>query len=185
MTDMQNDPVDHTQQTPKPPHVGHVEKGPAAESHAILRSMMTPDEVILRHATISTGIYWKGCAVLVLGILVMFKAFSVGVLLLCVGLLSLFIAHLTRHFLLLAATNKRVIMRAGIINLDVLQLRYSKIESVELAWTIVGQFLGYASVVITGTGSRVVIIPFIKDAIAFRQAMNEELLKREGNGTDE
>lgn len=153
--------------------------GPAAESHAILQSMLTPDEKIIRHATISPGIYWKGIALLGLALLVLIKAFNLGVFLLLVTAIILVIAHLTKHFLLLAATNKRIIMRGGIMNLDVIQLRYSKVESVEVAWTIMGQFLGYASVVITGTGSRVVVIPYVADAAQFRETINQQLMARE------
>lgn len=178
MTDEYQNP-DHPDHKPQPQRDPKRAVGPAAESHAILRSMLTPDERILNHAIISPGIYWKGIAVLAVALLMCLKAFNLGVFLLLVAIVILTIAHLTKHFLLLSATNKRVIMRAGIMNLDVIQLRYSKIESVELAWTIIGQFLGYASVVITGTGSRVVVIPFIADAVQFREAVNQQLMARE------
>lgn len=178
MTDEYQNP-DHPDYKPQPQRAKR--SGPAAESHAILRSMLTPDEQVLHHAAISPGIYWKGIGLLAIALLMCVKAFNLGVFLLIVTAITLVIAHLTKHFLLLAATNKRIIMRAGIMNLDVIQLRYSKIESVELSWTIIGQFLGYASVVITGTGSRIIIIPFIADAIKFREVVNQQLMAREGD----
>ena len=184
MTDEYQNP-DHPDHKPRPQRRLKRGAGPAAESHAILRSMLTPDEKILNHATISPGIYWKGIAVLAIALLLCLKAPPLGLFMLLVTVIILTIAHLTKHFLLLAATNKRVIMRAGIMNLDVIQLRYSKIESVELAWTIIGQFLGYATVVITGTGSRVVMIPFVADALQFREAVNQQLMAREDLPDDE
>jgi len=186
MTDFPPNPDDPTTKPkPKPrtkASVAGINAGPAAESHAILQGMLTPDEKIIHHVTISPGIYWKGFAVLTIAILLMLLSPVLGLYLAVVSGIMLLIAHLTKHFLLLAATNKRIIMRAGILNLDVIQLRYSKIESVELAWTLIGQFIGYASVVITGTGSRIIIIPFVKDAIAFRNATNEQLIAREESG---
>jgi len=116
---------------------------------------------------------------LVVAILVMLKAFVLGCFLLLVAGIILLVAHMTKYFLLLAATDKRILVRSGIINLDVIQMRYSKIESVELAWTIMGQLLGYASVVISGTGQRVTIIPYVADAIKFREKMTQILLDKD------
>lgn len=152
---------------------------PSAPGQNILASMLMPDEKMIHRVSISTGIYWKGLTLLVIALLVMLKAFALGVFLLLVSAVTLGIAHLTKHFLLLAATDKRVLIRSGIINLDVIQMRYSKIESVELAWTIIGQLLGYASVVISGTGQRVIIIPFVADAVRFREKMTQILLERD------
>lgn len=157
----------------------HIPARPSAPAQKIITSMLMPDEKVLRVVTISPGIYWKGLTVLVIAILLFLKWPPLGVLLLVVSGLMLLIAYLTKHFLLLAATNKRVFIRSGIINLDVIQMRYSKIESVELAWTLMGQFLGYSSVVITGTGQRVSIIPFVADGVQFREEMTKILLDKD------
>ena len=138
-----------------------------------------PGEQVVSMAVISGGIYWKGIALFIVSVLVMLKAFSLGAFLMFVSLLMLSIAYLTKYYLLLGATNKRVIIRSGIVNLDVIQLRYSKVESVEQSWTIIGQILHYASVVITGTGRRVVVIPFVANAAEFRSAINAILMRRE------
>lgn len=152
---------------------------PSAPAHNILASMLMPDEKIIHQVSISSGIYWKGLTLFVVAILVMIKAFALGCFLLVVSGVVLLVAHLTKYFLLLAATDKRIFIRSGIINLDVIQMRYSKIESVELAWTIMGQLLGYSSVVITGTGQRVTIIPYVADAIKFREKMTKILLDKD------
>lgn len=152
---------------------------PSAPLKPAVEGMLLPDEHLIRVVTISPGIYWKGLTVLVIALLLFIKWPPLGILFLIVSGLMLLIAHLTKHFLLLAATDKRILMRSGIINLDVIQLRYSKIESVELAWTLIGQFLGYASVVITGTGQRVTIIPFVADALQFREEMSAILLEKD------
>lgn len=152
---------------------------PSAGAHQILKSMLVPDEQIVRMAAISPGIYWKTIFMLALSVLMLIFAFNLGLFLLLVTAIMFAIAALTKHFLLLGATNKRVIIRGGIINLDVIQMRYSKIESVELAWTIIGQILGYASVVITGTGNRTVVVPFVANAAQFRATMMEILMKKD------
>lgn len=157
---------------------------PSAPAFAMAESMLLPNERLVRVASISPGIYWKGIALFVISLIVMVLAFPLGVFLCLVSLMMLGLAFLARAYLLLAATDKRVIVRHGILFLDIIQLRYSKIESVELAWTLIGELLGYASVVITGTGNRVTVIPFVSDAVEFRRAMNEILLARESSVLD-
>jgi hypothetical protein len=152
---------------------------PSADAQAILESMLMPGEKIMALAAISNGIYWKGIVLFIVSFVIIFMAFALGAFLMFVSLLMLSIAYLTKYYLLLGATNKRIIIRSGIVNFDVIQLRYSKIESVELAWTIMGQIFRYASVVITGTGRRVVVIPFVSNAAEFRGIISEILMRKE------
>ena len=72
-----------------------------------------------------------------------------------------------------------MLLRYGIIKLEVVQIHHRKIESVELGWTILGQILGYASVMITGTGSRVSVIPWIANAPQFRKELEAIVLEIE------
>lgn len=144
-----------------------------------LQSIMMPDEKLLQVAQISPGIYWKGVVMFVFGAIVMTQALALGGFFMFVSVLMLSVSYLTKYFLLLAATDKRIIIRAGIINLDTIQFRYTKLESVELSRTIIGQILGYASVVITGTGSRITVVPFIANASQFREALNKILFDQD------
>lgn len=137
-----------------------------------LNSILMPDEKLLCVAEVSVGIFWKCAVMLVFSLVMLVVATPLGVFFSLVTLIMFIVAYLTKYFLLLAATDKRVIIRCGIINLDTIQFRYTKLESVELARTIIGQILGYASVVITGTGSRVTVIPFIANASKFRETLN-------------
>ncbi len=117
-------------------------------------------------AAFSFGLQWQ--------LLLLFGTFLAGK-----TVVMFIIAYLTRHYLLLAATDKRVIIRVGILNLEVIQLRYSKVESSEVASTIPGRFLGYSSVYISGTGGHTLAVPFIENATAIRNAITEILLHRD------
>jgi len=52
----------------------------------------------------------------------------------------------------LAVTNKRVIAKTGFIKRNSLDLRLTKIESVEVDQGILGRLLGYGTITLTGTG---------------------------------
>jgi membrane protein implicated in regulation of membrane protease activity len=152
------------------------------QPHEHIRQLLLDGEEVIRVARIHPAIYWKGGAVLLLGLLLLFPATNLGLFLIFVATLVLCAAYLTQHFLMLALTTKRVLIRYGIIKLEVVQIHHRKIESVELGWTILGQIWGYASVMITGTGSRVSVIPYIADAPQFRKELEQILLDIEENG---
>lgn len=140
---------------------------------------MTEDENFLAMARIHGAIYWKGVALAIFGMLLLLTfAFSLGVFLIFVGVVMLVIAHLTRRFLLLAASDKRIFIRSGILYADMIEMRYAQIESIELGINPIGQIFGYGSVIITGTGQRRVIVPFITNAIAFRKIVNDILVNK-------
>ncbi len=140
-------------------------------------------EVVLGKAKISQGIYWKTIALFVIAILLLIFATPLGVLFLFVTLISFIYAYLIRHALLMVVTNQRVLVRSGIIKVDTVQLRFDRIESVEIQRTIPGQFLNFATIVVTGIGSRLAYIPYAENAVQIRDILNEVAYKREEKPT--
>lgn len=161
----------------------------ASSSRVLLKSMLLPDETILRKGDVSAGIYWKTIAVLCLAVLFMVLAFSYNLpfrLLVLFGtaltiktVLMGIIAFLKKHYLLLVVTDKRVIIRRGIINLEIIQLRYAQMEGSEVSSTIPGRFLGYSTVFISGTGGQTLAVPFIVNAREIRKSVTEILSRRD------
>lgn len=140
---------------------------------------LTEDERMIATCVIHEAIFWKGVAVIIFGMLLLPGfAFSLGVFLMFVGAIMLGMAWLTRRFLILAATNKRLFIRSGILYADMIEMRYSQIESIELGITPIGQIFGYGNVIVTGTGQRRVIVPFITNAIDFRAKVNDILVNK-------
>lgn len=140
---------------------------------------LTEDEYMIDASVIHAAIYWKGVAVIIIGMLLLPGfATTLGIFLMVVGALMLTLAHLTRTYLILAATNKRIFIRSGILYADMIELRYAQVESIELGITPIGQIFGYGNVVVTGTGQRRVIVPFVTDAIGFRKKLNDILVDK-------
>lgn len=155
---------------------------PKSNQNAILEKMLVKGEEVIVLAQIHPALYWKSVAVLIfavlmllIGIVPFFMLFSV------VGAIMLCIAILTQHYLLLAVTNKRVLARYGLLQMDVVDIRLSKIESIDLERMLTGHMFGYANVVVMGTGQRVIRIPYISNAEDFRRFYNQMVLAEEGN----
>lgn len=150
------------------------------QDEEIDRMLVTGEEVILR-AKLHGAIYWKSVAVLVFAVIMFFIAAPLGILLGVVGAMMLCVSILTQHYLLLAVTNKRVLARYGLLQMDVVDIRLSKIESIDLERMLPGHIFGYASVVVMGTGNRLIRVPYIGNAEFFRRYYNEMVLADEGN----
>lgn len=86
------------------------------------------------------------------------------------ALFTLFIAPLLdRYSDEFAVTNKRVIVKTGLISRRTLEMNLSKIESVNVDQTIFGRLLGYGTITIIGTGGTRESFPNISHPIEFRK----------------
>ncbi|MCK6418317.1 MAG: PH domain-containing protein [Alphaproteobacteria bacterium] len=134
-------------------------------------------ERILAHARIHEAIYWPCAAVFVLALLfALFIARELGVFLAFVAVLLTAYTILKRQILLMVITNKRVLSRVGILQVDVVDMHLDKIESIELERMPLAYALGYANVVITGMGNRIIVVPYVANATEIRQAYNQQVL---------
>lgn len=154
-----------------------VSKRPAGR--AAFEGILVEGENVAVIAQIHPAIYWKGVAVVFFGFLVALIAPLLGAFFGFVGLMMLALAILTKHFLLLVLTNKRVLTRYGVLQVDVVDMHFRSIESVETERMLPGQIFGYANIVIMGTGQRYIRIPFVANALEFRRAYDEISLARE------
>ena len=166
-------------QSPKSVHHGYTGGG----SHEVPVTL-NRDEEILATGEISYGIYWKAAVVATLAVLLLITVRNLGIFLLLVSAVMFVAAYLERYFLLLILTNQRVIIRHGVIKIDTTQIRLSRIESAEVEHTIPGMLLGYGSVVLSGTGSRISAVPFVANASQFRNKLDEILMSRESGQSD-
>lgn len=90
------------------------------------------------------------------------------------ALFTVFIAPLiamsTSEF---AITNKRVIIKVGLISRRTLEMNLNKIESVNVNQGILGRLLGYGTIVVVGTGGTKEPFASIADPLTFRKKFQE------------
>ena len=58
------------------------------------------------------------------------------------------------------------------------------VESVELERMLPGFLMGYANIVIMGTGNRYIVIPFVGNPRRLRKAYNEQVLVGDESGKE-
>ena len=72
-----------------------------------------------------------------------------------------------------AITNKRVIIKTGLISRKTIEMNLQKIESVNVNQSILGRILGYGDIQIVGTGGTRESFKRIKKPITFRKKFQE------------
>lgn len=144
-----------------------------------LDDVLVKGEEVIVEGRIHVGIYWQTVVVFVFSIVLAFFLFPLGVLLAIVAICMFAYNTMRKSIFMLVLTNKRVLVRYGILQIDVVDMRFDKIESVELERMLPGYLMGYANVIIMGTGNRYVAIPYVENAREFRQAYNRMTLKDE------
>lgn len=149
-------------------------------TQSMIEGRLVAGEEVLAVSRVSNGIYWKSIAVFVLGLLfAVFVAARLGALLFVVSALMFVYAYLRKNVLLCVLTTKRVMARAGIIKVDMVDIRFDKIESIELEQMLTGYAMGYANLVVTGTGNRYINVPYVANGVIVRRAFSEIVLGEE------
>ena len=147
---------------------------------ADIKSMLVEGESIVEQGVIHDGIYWKPAAVLLMALLVaLFIVVELGVLLAIVAIIMFVHATIKKEILLFVLTDKRVFARYGILQVDVVDIRFSKIESIELERMLPGYLMGYANLIISGTGNRFIVIPYVGNGVQIRRSYNRLTLSDE------
>jgi uncharacterized membrane protein YdbT with pleckstrin-like domain len=109
-------------------------------------------------------------AALALAALVLGYRMTAGVLfiLALVLLLPKYVAYATSEF---AVTNKRLIVKVGVLRRRTIELQLSKVEAIAVEQGLLGRILGYGNIVVTGTGGTKEPFRTISGPLEFRRAV--------------
>ena len=143
-------------------------------------------------------VFWPGVLALVLGIpglYILWRAAFVspaegsvnypawlGVILILVGVVPLLVAVIKRASCEFAVTNKRVIVKTGLIQRDTVELFLHKIESIRVDQSVTGRMLGYGTLAFHGTGGTAERFHDIAAPLEFRRQVQEQIGKGELGG---
>lgn len=98
-------------------------------------------------------------------------------LLLAVALFGL--AILSRNAVEMAVTNRRVLIKSGLLSRRTFELLLAKVESIGVEEGILGRILGYGTVVVRGTGGTPEPFKAIAHPLEFRRQVQQQIEQRE------
>ena len=100
--------------------------------------------------------------------------YYVSILLLLSGLFQLIKRILLKMGAEYVVTNKKVILKSGILNRDALELVLNKCEGIRINQSLTGRMLGFGSIVVA-TGGVTNKFDFITNPIKFRNEINAQI----------
>jgi uncharacterized membrane protein YdbT with pleckstrin-like domain len=142
-----------------------------------IESNLLPDEQIVYKAKLHRIIFWKPCALIVLGAVFLFILPIAGMIVLAIGLIALILPvtdYTTSEF---GVTNKRVIIKVGLIRRRTLELLLRHVEAILVDQSVMGRILNYGSVTLTGTGGVRETFGNISNPLEFRRRVQGEAAK--------
>jgi len=142
-----------------------------------IESNLLPDEKVVYNAKLHSVIFWKPCALMVLGAVFLFILPIAGMIVLAIGLIALIppvIDYTTSEF---GVTNKRVIIKVGLIRRRTLELLLRHVEAILVDQSVTGRILNYGSVTLTGTGGVRETFGNISNPLEFRRRVQGEAVK--------
>jgi uncharacterized membrane protein YdbT with pleckstrin-like domain len=143
-----------------------------------IREILRPDEKLLATGSMHWIIYWPAIALMALAVisLIVLGSTSIAsrIIFLLFALAAIFFAikeWFQQWITEIAVTDRRVIVKTGLIRRHTGEMNMDKVESVTVYQSILGRLLNYGSVHVRGTGEGLGHLDYIKSPIELRNTI--------------
>jgi uncharacterized membrane protein YdbT with pleckstrin-like domain len=138
---------------------------------------LLPDEHVVYRAELHWIIFARAILVLVAGLVLVFvpRIGQAGLVVLLIGVVMLvppFVAYRTTE---LGVTNKRVIVKTGLVRRRTLELLLRQVEAISVDQSLLGRVLGFGSIMLTGTGGVREIFHRVRDPLELRRRIHGQV----------
>jgi uncharacterized membrane protein YdbT with pleckstrin-like domain len=100
-----------------------------------------------------------------------------GVALIVAGLIAILWGMARRNATEMAVTNRRVVVKTGLVSRRTIEMLLNKVESIEVSETTMGRLLGYGAIVVVGTGGSTEPFRKIAHPLTFRSRLQQQIEK--------
>jgi uncharacterized membrane protein YdbT with pleckstrin-like domain len=137
--------------------------------HIVLGCLLLglPGVLLLYFALSQTGIESKTLHVMEGG----------GVALLVCGVVAILMGMVRRNATEMAVTNRRVVIKTGVVSRKTIEMLLNKVESIEVSETTGGRMLGYGTIVMIGTGGTSEPFREVAHPLEFRNQVQQQIEK--------
>ncbi len=98
-----------------------------------------------------------------------------GLALIVLGAMTVLVAVLKRNATEMAVTNRRILIKTGIMSRRTIELLLSRVESIVITEPFLGRMLGYGTVIVRGTGGTPEPFTLIAHPTEFRRHVQEQI----------
>ena len=138
---------------------------------------LLPDEHVVYRAELHWIIFTRTILVLVVGLVLLFVPGigQAGLVVLLLGVVMLvppFVAYRTTE---LGVTNKRVIVKTGLVRRRTLELLLRQVEAISVDQSLLGRLLGFGSITLTGTGGVREVFHRVREPLELRRRIHGQV----------
>jgi uncharacterized membrane protein YdbT with pleckstrin-like domain len=106
-----------------------------------------------------------------------FILYVVGIMLVAAGMFSAVVTYLKIKTFEFAVTNKRVLIKHGILSTQSFEIMLNKVEAIYVEQTIIDRIVNSGTIIIKGTGGSQTPLRNVDNPFQFRIAVNEQIEK--------
>ncbi len=141
-----------------------------------IKSLLTENEEVVRVGRIHWVIFIPSALYCFIAFLVaVFFHPLVGAVILLLSLYPIYNAFIAYWMTYLVLTNKKVLSREGFLSRDWTRMEFDKIENAYLEEPIVGRYIGYSTVIVSGVGAGSISVSNVIDGAGFIKDLEEKL----------
>ncbi len=145
--------------------------------------VLQPGENLKHRTTVHWMVFFPGLFLLLIAIIVAANTGATSdpglnryimiaaLLIAAIALLSLLRAWFRRWTTEIAVTDKRVIFKSGFISRSTIEMNMDKVESVDVAQSILGRIFDYGTIVVRGTGASMEPLRNVQGPIELRNSI--------------
>lgn len=100
-----------------------------------------------------------------------------GAALIISGLIVILMGMVRRNATEMAVTNRRVVIKKGLVSRTTIEMLLNKVESIEVSETGLGRMLGYGTIVVIGTGGTPEPFHKVAHTLEFRNRVQQQIEK--------
>ncbi len=100
-----------------------------------------------------------------------------GTILLICGVAAIVMGMVRRNATEMALTNRRVVIKTGIVGRTTIEMLLNKVESIEVNETAFGRMMGYGTIVVVGTGGTPEPFHKVDHPLEFRSQVQQQIEK--------
>ena len=141
---------------------------------SFIEKNLSNNERVLYRAKLHWIIYLRGVFWAVLGLMIGKSSYAACGLLFMVGLISFIMAILIDRSSEFAVTNKRVILKTGLVKRKFCEIQLNKSEGLQIEEGMLGRMFGYGKIRITSGGVIEVFSPIAKP-FEFKKQINNAI----------
>jgi hypothetical protein len=100
-----------------------------------------------------------------------------GVALIACGVVAILMGMVRRNATEMALTNRRIVIKTGLVGRKTIEMLLNKVESIEVSETVLGRMLGYGTIVVIGTGGTPEPFDQVAHPLEFRSRVQQQIEK--------